>query len=240
MSGETLFGMWKDLGVFASALGKKWWALMGCAAFTCLGMWIFYADKSNAWAIRATFALAASFVLLACYLAWRDEQVRVRVLEDEKNELRDRLFDERPLLGLENHSVEGPKTWREHSVPVTFSIQHLSGRVPTGIRFDPVLSLLGKFSLHFDAVPHAEKHPKGIGFRVEPVGAPRLSAHDLEKIGNIEGELLRQFLDDSPPELIELSYDLNAHFKDGEEESTQSFRLIFDRGRFRFLPNTAI
>lgn len=213
---------------------------MSCALFTCLGMWIFYADKSNTWAIRATFALAAFCVLIACYLAWRDEHVRVRILEDERSKLLERYFDERPLLGLENHSVEGPKTWREHPVPVTFSVHHLSGRVPTGIRFDPIFSLLGKFSLHFDAVPHAEKHPKGIGYRVEQVGAPRLSAHDLEKIGNMEGELLRQFLDDSPPEPIELSYNLNAHFKDGEEGRTQSFRLTFDRARFRFLPNTAI
>jgi hypothetical protein len=229
-----------DIIAFGLALGKKWWALMSCALFTGLGMWIFYADKSNAWAIRATFALAAFCVLIACYLAWRDQHVRVRVLEDEKSKLQDRYFDERPLLGIETHSVEGPKTWREHQVPVTFSIHHLSGRVPTAIHFEPILSILGKFSLHFDAVPHAEKHPKSVGYRVEQVGASRLSAHDLEKIGNLEGELLRQFLDNSPPELIELSYNLKAHFKDGEDERTQSFRLTFDKERFRFLPNTAI
>jgi len=81
---------------------------------------------------------------------------------------------------------------------------------------------------------------QGIAFRVERVGAPRLSAYDLETIGNIQVELLRHFLDDSPPELIELSYSLIAHFKDRGDELTQTFRLTFDRGRFRFLPNTAI
>jgi hypothetical protein len=67
-----------------------------------------------------------------------------------------------------------------------------------------------------------------------------LSAHDLEKIGNIEGQMLRLFLDDSPSELIELHYTLAAHFKDGEEERSQSFRLTFDKGRFRFLANTSM
>ena len=229
-----------DFFAYLNAVRKHWWPLMSCALFTGLGMWIFYADKSNAWAIRATFALAGFCLLIACYLAWHDEHTRVAAVEDEKRKLQNKYFDERPLLGIETHSVEGPKTWREHAVPVTFSLHHLSGRVPTAIHFEPILSLLGKFSLHFDAVPHAEKHPKGIGFRVEQVGAPRLSAHDLEKIGNIEGELLRQFLDDSPPELVELSYNLNAHFKDGEEEYTQPFRLTFDKERFRFLPNTAL
>jgi hypothetical protein len=225
---------------YLNAVRKHWWTLMSCALFTGLGMWILYADKSNAWAIRATFALATFCLLIACYLAWHDEHARVRFLENEKSKLHDKYFDERPLLGIETHSVEGPKTWREHPVPVTFSIHHLSGRVPTAIRFEPIPSLLGKFSLHFGAVPHAEKHPKGIRYRVDQVGAARLSAYDLEKIGNIEGQLLRYFLDDSPPELIELQYDLIAHFKDGEEERTQSFRLTFDKGRFCFLPNTAL
>jgi hypothetical protein len=229
-----------DIIAFGLALGKKWWVLMSCALFTGLGMWVLYADKSNAWATRATFSLAGFCLLVACYLAWHDEHARVAVLEDETRKLQDKYFGQRPLLGIETHSVEGPKAWREHAVPVTFSVHHLSGRVPTAICFDPVPSLLGKFLLHFDAIPHAEKHPKGIRYRVEQVGAPRLGAHDLEKIGNIEGELLRLFLDDSPPELMELSYNLIVHFKDGEEKHTQFFRVTFDKGRFRFLPNTAI
>lgn len=226
--------------LYIRAVGKHWWALMSCALFTGLGMWIFYADKSNGWAIRATFSLAGFCLLIACYLAWYDEHIRVLAVEDEKRKLHAKFFDERPFLGIEAHSMEGPKTWREHPVPVTFSIHHLSGRVPTSIRFEPILSLLGKFSLHFDAIPHAEKHPKGIRYRVHQVGAPPLSAHDLEKIGNIERELLRQFLDDSPSELMELNYTLIAHFKDGGDELSQSFRLTFDNGRFCFLLNTAL
>jgi len=47
---------------------------MSCAFFTILGLWILYADKSNAWAIRATFALAGFCLFWASYLAWRDER----------------------------------------------------------------------------------------------------------------------------------------------------------------------
>jgi len=123
--------------------------------------------------------------------------------------------------------------WKESSVPVAFSIHHLSGRVPTAIRFEPVPSLLGHFLLHLDEIPHIEKHGRGIGFRVERVGEPRYSAHDLEILRTTQKDMLGHFLDDSRPELIEMRYTLTAHFRDGKEERTQRFDLTFDKTRFQ-------
>lgn len=56
---------------------------MSCALFTILGMWVLYANKSNAWALEATFSLAGVCLLWACFLAWRDEERRAEKLEAE-------------------------------------------------------------------------------------------------------------------------------------------------------------
>jgi len=158
---------------------------------------------------------------------------------DNLRELEQKYFDERPLIGIEASSVEGIQTWRNHPSPVAFSIHHLSGRVPTAIQFDPILSLSGNFVLYFDSIPHIEKHGRGIEFRVERVGDPHYSAHDLELFKNIQADMLRHFLNDSPAGQSELKYRLVAHFKDRGEDRNQRFNLIFNTERFLFLPNTA-
>jgi hypothetical protein len=53
---------------------------MGCAAFTLLGIWVLFANKSNAWALQATFGLAAFCLFWACFLAWRDKEREVQQL----------------------------------------------------------------------------------------------------------------------------------------------------------------
>jgi hypothetical protein len=72
---ESISGM--SLVRFLNAVRKHWWKLMGCAAFTLLGILVLYANKSNHWALLATFGLAAFCLLWACFLAWRDEERKV-------------------------------------------------------------------------------------------------------------------------------------------------------------------
>jgi hypothetical protein len=147
---------------------------------------------------------------------------------------------ERPLLGLNVHSVRGETIWRTTGAPVAFTIQHLGGRIPTSIRFDSVPSKLGAFSLQFDAVPHADPapHQTGVGFEVAQIGAPQLSARDWATTQQYQGELLRLFVCDSPADMKEIRYELIAHFKDGNDEREQTFHLVFDMHRFCFSPNT--
>ena len=90
----------------------------------------------------------------ACYGAW-SEQYETRL------EIEQKYFNERPLLGVETHSVEGPETWRNHPVPVSFSLHHLSGRVPTAIHFDPVPSLLGNLRCNSIRYPMSKNTHKG-------------------------------------------------------------------------------
>jgi hypothetical protein len=148
---------------------------------------------------------------------------------------------ERPLLGLNIHSSRGEKTWRTTGVPVAFTIQHLGGRIPTSIRFDLIPSKQGKFSLRFDALPHANPapHQTEIGFEVVETGVPKLSPKDWATTQQYQGELLRLFVCDSPSNMGEIRYDMIAHFKDGDDECNQTFHLIFDTYRFCFSENTA-
>jgi hypothetical protein len=70
-----------DFFTYLNAVRKHWWPLMSCALFTGLGMWIFYADKSNAWALRATFGIAGFCLLWAGYRAWLEERQKRIALE---------------------------------------------------------------------------------------------------------------------------------------------------------------
>ncbi|MGA2832620.1 MAG: hypothetical protein ABSE55_06070 [Terracidiphilus sp.] len=171
--------------------------------------------------------------MLAMFLLWLDENQAKRKAEKTLN-------DNRPILGMNVNGVDGQRAWREHGVPVTFTVQHLAGRVPTSIRFEPILSKQGKFTLCFDALPHAERLPQRTPMRYEviEVGAPRLSAKDWETTRPLEKEMLMQFIGDSPKNLIELDYPLIARFKDGEDQISHTFHLRFNTGRFGFSEDT--
>jgi len=152
-----------------------------------------------------------------------------------------KYFNNRPQLGLNVHSVQGEIMWRTTGVPVVFTIQHLGGRIPTSIRFDPVPSKLGKFILRFDALPHANpgSHPTGINFEVVETGVPKLNAKDWATTQQYQGELLRLFVLDDESGTDQTKYNLVTHFKDGDDEREHIFHLIFDLHRFCFLENTA-
>jgi hypothetical protein len=69
--GETIASM--VFWLFIKAVCKYWWALMSCAFFTLLGLYILHENKSNQWAVNATFILAGFCLFVACFLAWKDE-----------------------------------------------------------------------------------------------------------------------------------------------------------------------
>ena len=137
-------------------------------------------------------------------------------------------------------STEGVKAWMETGEPVQFYLRHLSGRVATDVRFDPVLSKLGKFSLHFESLPHVDTQVRNIlVYEIQDVGAPSLGYKDRDKIGNVSKELLGLFLLDSPKEVGEVEYPVTAHYKDNNTKRSHTFYLRFDHHRFHFSRNTA-
>ncbi len=70
-----------DFLKYLNAVRKHWWPLMSCALFTLLGMWIFYANKNNAWALRSTFGIAGLCLFWAGYRAWLDEYKKIEQLQ---------------------------------------------------------------------------------------------------------------------------------------------------------------
>jgi len=184
--------------------------------------------------------LAAVFFCFGAYQAWHDENRKYLAIASEKENIERKYFDERPRLGLSVHSIEGPKAWMEHGVPVTFEIQHLGGRVPTSVRFDPIPSKQGKFLLQFDSIAHVDPpHVKAMNWDVIEVGVPLLSAKDREKTASLKKDMLLLFLKDTPSLLADLEYPLVVNFTDGEQLRTQYFHLTFETSKYRFSTNTA-
>ncbi len=191
------------------------------------------------WAWWAASALA---FLIAAYSAWGKQRTKRVEAENKVAELKKRLEDNRPILGMNAESTIGRSAWAEHPIPVMFTIQHLTGRLPTAIRFDLIPSKNGKFSLCFDALPHVERPPQRtpISYEVFEAGASQLSASDWEATRPHQKQMLGMFLDDSPMELIELDYSLVVHFLDGTDQRSQEFTLTFDKLRSRFLINPLV
>lgn len=213
---------------------------MSCAIFTFIGVYVASANKSSQWTVNATFAAAVVCLFIGCFFAWRDKHNELLQTQAEKDAFRKRYEDNDPKLSLVTNSVEGPEAWREHPHPVAFTVEHLSGRVPTSLSFDPIPSKKGRFLLQLDPLSHVRAGGiEGTGFEIIEVGKPTLSAANRETIKNenIHTDLLRMFLDDSPLELLELDYTLNVQFTDGDTRRTQAFDLVFDKTRFRLLCN---
>jgi hypothetical protein len=217
------------------ALLKVWWALMSCAIFTIISFWSALSSNGSRVVLWGTAIAAALLFFAAAFSAWAKENERRLAIEEKYS-------DETPVIGLEILSAQGPSAWRaaRGRDACWFWLQHLGGRIPRSIRFDPIESLNRRFTLEFDAVPFLDPPRRtALAYRIQQQGFKPLSAHDMEKIGDVEGQMLACFLDDSPIELIELRYILRARFKDkGDEERTRDFNVVFDKGRAAFLPNT--
>ena len=62
---------------------------MGCAVFTALGIYLTLAQKSNHWIVAANALLAVLFLVLATFLAWRDQHIQ---LQSERKKTQRPLF----------------------------------------------------------------------------------------------------------------------------------------------------
>ena len=110
-------------------------------------------------------------------------------------------------------------------------------RIAIGV--EPAVSKLGKFTLHFESLPHVNgPRDEPMNFEVRRAGEPPLSAKEVEKRIGIEGKMLVEFVCDSPEGEDLLEYPLFARFIDNGEELVQPFCLRFDQRKFCFLLDT--
>lgn len=63
---------------------REWWGLMGCAAFTFLGIYIAATNKSNAWIVGGSAALGTILFFVASYRAWKKLYDRLEAAQLEK------------------------------------------------------------------------------------------------------------------------------------------------------------
>jgi hypothetical protein len=227
-------------GRFLIAVAKHWWALMSCAIFTGIGIYAAWANKTNEWAIRASFTAAALCIFIACYLAWRDQHNELLESEQMVQDLRKKYENEQPRLGLNVQSTEGPKSWTQSLHPVKFSLKHLSGRVPTNIRFDPIPSKLGKFYIQFTPLAFAKTpNNETLSFEIVEKGAHTFNAADWEKLLSIDKEMLELFLHDCQSFTGDLNFPVVVHFDDLSAAEEQLFCLTFETNKYRFSQDTS-
>lgn len=60
---------------FLRALFRHWWALMSSAFITALGIYSLGSGKSSNWSFWASVILAVFLLMIAAFLAWKDEYV---------------------------------------------------------------------------------------------------------------------------------------------------------------------
>src|SRR6266404_4094827 len=63
------------IAAYLKALGKYWWALMSSALFTILSVYAAATNRSNTWFFWASIVLIFCSLLIASFLAWREEFV---------------------------------------------------------------------------------------------------------------------------------------------------------------------
>ena len=65
------------LWLYFKAVGKHWWALLSCAVFTLMGVYAVATQRTSTWIVWATFFAAFFLLLVAGFLAWKDEHEKV-------------------------------------------------------------------------------------------------------------------------------------------------------------------
>jgi hypothetical protein len=187
------------------------------------------AAKLVVWTAWSTSVAAIFLMFRAQYDAWKK-------LDEKVNN----YLDDHPRLGLNVVGFFGRQEWSDQAdsknTPAHFSIEHLGGRIPTDVRFDPIHSKRGTWTLCFGALPYVKPPVRqGMEYEVLEKGE-RITSRISKELG--WGTCLMWFVVDTEPQPEQDEYLLTVRYMDGDAERTQTFKLVFDKTRFGFLPNT--
>jgi len=175
------------------------------------------------------YILIVVFFCIGSAIAWHKEY-----------KVAQKYLDEQPRLGLHIVSQFGRKEWQDQAdsknTPVWFSVEHLGGRIPTNVRFDPIRSQKGSWTLCFGSEPYVKPPVRSmLSYEIRENGQP-INSGTVNKLG--WGIFLMHFVCDREPQPEQDEFMLIARYMDGDAERTQTFKLVFDSTRFGFLPNT--
>jgi hypothetical protein len=224
---------WRELGIWVKDLFRAWYGWVGGSATMgivglgqILGLW-------SAPQKQVYYLLFACGFLVSVFQAWQSEYHRASEAERKYRDDQPR-FSIRPVNLVD--SAEGWYQQRDgNGTMVQFILEHYGGRVPENIRFDPVPSLGGLFSLRFSELPFAaaQGHREYLDFEVWIVGAPPEA--DMELFIKLnQATMLDQFVADRPKGLQNCGHLLTVRYTDRGDERTKLFEIEFNPKRFLF------
>ncbi len=221
--------------LFLKAVGKHWGSIVtGGMAMGLLGIWQGVGHPIKPWVY---WLIAIVGLAIAFYRAWLDQYQKVDAIEAARSEIERKYLDERPQLGLRLMAPSSLEAWRSaananNQQAIFFTLHHLSGRIPTSIRFDPIVSHRGGYSLRFLGIPFV-KPPVQVPlfFEVWKEGIkPDLKLAEA----TCAATKMLEFIWDHPGDVPEFHYTIVARFDDRGEERTHSFPLVFDAVAYKF------
>jgi hypothetical protein len=116
-----------DFLSYLEALGAHFLALMSCAAFTLLGVYILARHKDRVWELRATGLLSLLCFFFASYQAWGDEH---RTLTELQRKLQSPDFE-----GVILENMSGTRNGRETLIALGGQIVNRSGPPSGAVNF---------------------------------------------------------------------------------------------------------
>lgn len=155
--------------LFVKALFKGWWAMMSCAAFTALGVYVAATNKGNTWVVGGSAVLAVVFFVVAAYLTWKDEHDRYvhEVAKNQKPEIQGELTVSGYGIETEGHTQGHWSVSSEVFFQLTLCNHRAVNTTLEDLDWDgshlnpPVVFDDGVKSMHSD--PIGEHLPHGIG-----------------------------------------------------------------------------
>jgi hypothetical protein len=169
----------------------------------------------------------------SCYAAWHDKFEEVIKVEKELAQAKDDYLSEQPKFGIKILYQAGQEAWFDRrdddAIMVQFVLEHLGGRTPTSIRFDPIISLNCRFCLTIHDIPFLSPNPpryEHLAFYVWING--RRPEDDIYAFNKTkQASWLDNFVSDRPKAMDKCVYPLVVRYKDGNDERAKRFEIEY-------------
>jgi hypothetical protein len=221
--------------VFLKHIMKYWYALMASAVFTFLGIYVAARDRSAQWAFWASIFIALALLLVAAFLAWKEQYLEVL---ERSSDLQEEIAKRgRPEIVLECDWPQQPGIQMPFQTVSRRTIGLRSGtpeRFAFNVQIQEIANAGGVIA-KFDLIPRisgADVFPVTVD--IEDQG--NLLRHDFERF--VRGEWPKTMnAENLDPVVVPIS----IRYQDADGRTYESLNEIhYDRwlcsGRARFIP----